>query len=67
MCCDVTIQPFNNASSTSIAYAGGTPNVDVYTYFGGVLQQDEFAVITFMSGIVHVDHGGPASGFIRVW
>lgn len=70
-CCPNDITPFTNASSTTIPYAGAygdTPTVDVMyeNEDGTFTKAGVFTLISILPGSIVVDHGGPATGFIKL-
>lgn len=74
-CCTPTIQPFFNASSTTISYSpfmveqyGSQPDVQVFYKEGTeyVLSNDMNAVV-FNGSTIVVDHGGPNTGIIKIF
>lgn len=74
-CCEPTILPFTNQSTTSIVWDankqslyGSRPNVQVYYKEGAeyVLSDDMNAVV-FDGSTIEVDHGGVGTGFVKVF
>lgn len=77
-CCNPTIVPFFNATSTTIGYGpsmvlqyGQAPKVDVLYWDGtqyigaGIMTQIKFD--TYPVTVITVDHGGgPATGLIKI-
>lgn len=68
ICCNVTIQSFLNQSSTTIPFTGQRPTVSViYLQADGTfLQSGVMTQINIAGTQVVVDHGGPASGWIKL-
>lgn len=68
ICCDVNIIPFISQASTTIPYTGSRPTVSViYLQADGTyLQAGVMTQINIIGTDVVVDHGGLASGFIKV-
>lgn len=64
-CCIITLTPFVNESSTTIAYSGNQPTVTVSYLIEGVWQVFVASVVKLLSGSVVVDHGGLSTGIIR--
>jgi len=67
-CCTITILPFAAALTTTIPYTGDKPTVSVI-----YLQADNtfliagvFTQINYIGSEVVVDHGGLASGYIKL-
>lgn len=67
-CCSVNITPFNQVATTTINFTGQKPTVSVI-----YLQPDNtfliagvFTQINIAGNQVVVDHGGPASGYIKL-
>lgn len=74
-CCEPTIENFFNQSTTTIPYPafmqeqyGAKPNVEVYYKDGAeyVLSNDMNRV-EFDGSTITVDHGGPNTGFIKIY
>jgi hypothetical protein len=76
-CCNPTIVPFFNATSTTVGYGpsmqlqyGQAPNVSVSYWDGtqyvaaGITTQIKFN--TYPVTQVLIDHGGPATGIIKI-
>lgn len=71
-CCDDNITPFYAATSTTLPYAGefgDTPSVDVLykNEDGTYTKAGIFTLISIQPTQIVVDHGGPASGFIKIY
>lgn len=68
ICCNVTIQSFLVQSITTIPYTGDKPTVSVIYLQpdGTFLQAGVMTQINIIGSNVVVDHGGPASGFIKI-
>lgn len=74
-CCPYFITPFNNASVTTIDYGpliqaeyGRRPTVVVYYRDNGELVlSDEMNRVEVTEDSIIVDHGGPASGIVKVF
>lgn len=76
-CCNATITPFFNVSSTTIGYGpslqslyGLAPKVTVL-YWDGVQYvaagiMTSIAFDTFPVGSITIDHGGPATGLVKL-
>lgn len=69
-CCPLNTTNFVNQSSTTVPYNGEyglRPLVQV-TYFidGQWIQQGVFSEIRIQAGQIVVDHGGPATGLIKL-
>lgn len=76
-CCSPTIVPFFNAASTTVSYGpsmllqyGQAPNVSV-TYWDGTQYvmagiTTQVKLVGFPVTQISVDHGGPATGFIKI-
>ena len=65
-CTPYDIIPFANKTSTTIGWAGYTPTVEVYyLQENGTFQQLNTS-ITLTTDQVIVDHGGPATGFVKI-
>lgn len=69
-CCDQNMTNFVNQSVTTIAYGGeygDHPLVEVVYFIGGQwIQSGVFTNIKIEPGQIVVDHGGPASGVIKL-
>ena len=72
LCCPNTIVPFYSTGSTVVPYGGefgDTPNVDVlYDNGDGTFTKAGiFTLISILPTQITVDHGGPATGFIKIY
>lgn len=69
-CCDLSVTNFVNQLSTTIAYGGEYgehPLIEVVYYFeGNWVQQGISTQIRIEPGQIVVDHGGPATGLIKL-
>jgi hypothetical protein len=67
-CCNYTIQPFALQSTTTVPYVGDRPTIDVvYLQTDGTfLQMGVFTQINFTTTDVIINHGGPASGLVKI-
>lgn len=73
ICCPETIVPFSNQAVTDIPYSleyGNNPLVTpLYFVNGEFIAEGYFPSIKFLGSPVHtvrVDHGGPATGIIKL-
>lgn len=67
ICCPQNITNFNNVSTTDVAFIGATPKVDVlYLVNGQWIAQGVSTSITLQPGNIHIDHGGPATGIVKL-
>lgn len=67
-CCNVTIQPFAMEAVTTVPYTGVKPTVSV-AYLqsdGTLLVQGVMSQIDFQPTEFIIDHGGLASGIIKI-
>ena len=65
-CCTITITPFVSESVTTIPYTGERPTVTVSYLIEGIWQVFVAAVVKLLAGSVVVDHGGPATGVVKI-
>lgn len=66
-CCDITLTPFVNQSTTTVPYSGDRPTVTVSYLVDGVWQVFVQVVTTLLAGSVIVDHGGTGqTGVIKL-
>lgn len=66
-CCETTIIPFVNQSSTTVPYSGDKPTVTVSYLIGGVWQAlGVMTSIVYGLASVTVDHGGVNTGVIKM-
>lgn len=68
-CCEEILTPFINESETTVPYSGefgDEPNVEVMYEIDGVWQQGVFSGVRFTGTSVIVDHGGAATGVIKL-
>ncbi|MBA3830088.1 MAG: hypothetical protein H0X33_14195 [Taibaiella sp.] len=65
-CCPTISKTFINQSVTAIPYSGDIPDVSVVYFIGGQLVIDSGSEIKFKDGMININHGGPASGFILI-
>lgn len=68
ICCNVTIQPFAMEAITHVPWTGDRPTVSV-AYLqpdGTFLVQGVMSQIDFQPTEFIIDHGGPASGVIKI-
>lgn len=68
ICCPATIQPFLSEAVTTIGYTGNKPTVSVaYLQTDGTFNvAGIMTLITVTPTQVIVDHGGPASGYVKL-
>lgn len=64
-CCNTTIQTFAGVASTTVEYIGVRPTVEVLYLIDGTWQTAA-SVITVTDTQVIVDHGGQATGVIKL-
>jgi hypothetical protein len=75
ICCEPTIQPFTNQSSTTIVWDsnkqdlyGSRPNVQVYYKEGTeYVLSDDMNSVVFDGSTIFVDHGGLNTGIIKIF
>lgn len=65
-CCDTVYKSFVNETSTTIPFAGVVPTVTVQYLINGEWNVSVATSVTIANGIVTVDHGGPATGIIKL-
>lgn len=67
-CCNLNITPFASAATTTIPYTGNRPTVSIiYLQDDGTfLQAGVFTQINFTTTDVEIDHGGLASGYVKL-
>lgn len=68
ICCNITIESFLAQATTTIPYTGNRPTVSViYLQADGTfLQAGVMIQINIIGTDVVVDHGGIASGFVKI-
>lgn len=68
LCCTVNTFPFTDEAVTTIPLDAGGPTVSVYYLQpdGSYQEAGLFTSITLTGTSIVVDHGGPATGFIKV-
>jgi hypothetical protein len=67
-CCTVNITSFASEAITTIPWSGVRPTIDVaYLQADGTfLQMGVFTQINFTTTDVIIDHGGTASGYVKL-
>lgn len=65
-CCSEQVTRFVNQTETNIPWVGDKPHVNVMYLIGGVWQK-AVSQITFASGYVSIDHGGEATGVVKIY
>ncbi len=65
ICCPINIIQFGSVDYTDIAYSGQPPMVEVMYFIDGVLK-NAMSVITMDGSNIHIDHGGPSTGIIKL-
>ena len=67
LCCPEIIVPFNGVAETVVPYSGTSPLIQmVYSVGGQLIAQGVFTNWTLSAGTITFDHGGVASGFIKI-
>ncbi len=68
ICCEPIIQNFLSESITTVGYIGNKPTVSVaYLQADGTfISTGMFTQILITATEVIIDHGGPASGFVKL-
>ena len=68
ICCNITIESFLAQSLTTIPFTGQRPIVSVIYLQpdGTFLQAGVMTQINVIGSQVVVDHGGPASGYVKL-
>lgn len=67
-CCTQNITPFASQATTTIPYTGTRPTVSIIYLQsdGSFLQAGVFTSINFTATDVEIDHGGLASGYVKL-
>lgn len=65
-CCQISLTPFVNESTTTVPYSGDRPTVSVSYLIDGIWQVFVGTVVKLLAGSVVVDHGGPATGVLKI-
>jgi hypothetical protein len=66
-CCPESITTFAGVSSTTVPYNGARPTVTVLYYDNGQWVSAGMGTVVKVTGTqVIVDHGGPATGIIKL-
>lgn len=69
-CCELNTTNFVNQATTTIAYAGefgDKPLVEVIYFIDGQwIQQGVFSNIRIQPTQIFIDHGGPATGIVKL-
>lgn len=67
-CCNLNITPFASVSTTTVPWTGNRPTISVaYLQADGTfLVNGMFTQIDFQPTEFIIDHGGPASGFVKI-
>jgi hypothetical protein len=71
-CCENTIVPFYSTGTTTVPYGGefgSTPSIDVLykNEDGTFTKAGIFILISIEPTQIIIDHGGPATGFIKIY
>jgi hypothetical protein len=64
-CCPAITQTFGGVTSTFVPWVGSVPRVEVWYFIDGVLQNQVSNVTVDALGVL-VDHGGLATGVIKI-